>query len=421
MKYWISGLLLVAAMLAAAYGYQWVAANPGYVLIRYGNTALETTLVLAIVALALSWAALTLAWRLARWPLRLWSRRARKKSRERLAAGLVALTEGRYQRAEKELARATQYHELRAPALLAAARAALAQGESARVDAVLGEAAAAAPAAALTLRARLKREQGEHAQAFELLAPEARTNTLVPAAWVEYIEAALAIGNADAAFAALTPLARTQSLSHTRLEAIEARVIAAALSAQTNAEDLNTLWASLSRGQRRIVPALVAYATRIAALGQPLAGMSEIEAYLRKDWSDPVVLAYAELPGADAAARLRTAESWLKAHPHSPALLVALGRLCAAAQVWGKGREYLERALALHDSALAWEALADCVAGDGDATLATACYRNALRSARGEPVPGLAQVLPRAVPDTRALIGEERSEHGVPRLPGSVG
>lgn len=258
MRYWLAGLLLVGAMLAAAVGYQWLASDPGYVLVRLGDTHYETTAVVAAVALAVLWALVGVTWRLARWPLRLWFRRVRKKSRERLANGLVALAEGRYLRAEKELARATQYRELRAPAMLATARAALALGEIARADAALDEAAETAPGAALALRARLKRERGEHAEAYRVLAGEARHGTLVPAAWVEFIEAALATGDVAAAMGALTPLARAQALPSTTFAALEARVLAAALAAQRSADGLNDQWAQLSRAQRRVPVAVAA-------------------------------------------------------------------------------------------------------------------------------------------------------------------
>lgn len=421
MKYWTWGLALVAAMVVAAFGWHWLASDPGYVLVRLRGTTIETTLVFAVVALIVAWGVASLVWRFARWPARLWLRRARKKSRERLANGLVALAEGRYLRAEKELMRATQYHELRAPALLAAARAALAQGETQRADAALAEAGETAPAAALALRARLKREQGEHADAFRLLAPEARTNTLAPSAWVEFIEAALATGEVDAARDALAPLARTQALSAAAYDALEARVLAAALAAARNADALNALWASLTRGQRKVPRALAAYARRIAALGQPLPAMSEIEAFLRKDWSDAVVLAYADLADADTGARMRNAEGWLKAHPNNVALLTALGRLCVSARLWGKAREYLERALAISEDALAWEVMAQCLSGDGDHVAAEVAWRNALHATRHEATQPLPGTQPRRALDTKAIVVEERSEHGVPRLPGAVG
>jgi HemY protein len=403
----------------AAFGWHWLADDPGYLLLRLRGTTVETTLVFAVLALVVAWILAALLWRLLRWPLRGWQQRVRKKSRERLARGLTALTEGRYAHAEKELLKATHYVELRAPALLAAARAALAQGEAERVDAALNEAGEAAPAAALALRARLLREQGRLTDAYALLKPVAQGGALAPAAWHEYIEAALAAGDAEAARGALAALAKTQSLPPQRFAALETRVLSAAFATQRSADAANALWASLSRAQRRAPDTLAAYARRVAALGQPLPGMSEIEAGLRKEWNDTLVQAYAELGPADAAARMRTAEGWLPAHPNSAPLLTTLGRLCVQCELWGKARDYLQRALGIAESALAWQALGDAFSGENEAASAARCYRNALKLAAGDATEAIPQRGPRLSVDTKASVIEERSEHGVPRLPGA--
>lgn len=419
MKLWGWILVLLAAAAAAAFGWHWLADDPGYLLLRLRGTTVETTLVFALVALAALALALALAWRLLRWPVRLWFRRVRRRSRERMANGLIALAEGRYAQAEKELWKATHYAELRAPALLAAARAALGQDAAARADEALKEAAENAPAAALALRARLLREQGRQAEALTLLRGAQQDRPLAPAAWVEYIEAALAGGDTAAAREGLAPLARSQALPPARLEALETRVLAAALAAQPSPDAGDALWSGLSRAQRRNPALIAAYARRVAALGRPLPGMSEVEAGLRRDWDDALVLAYGELGPVDAAARLRTAEGWLAAQPNSSALLTTLGRLCAELKLWGKAHEYLERALGIAESPAAWCARGDAFGGEGDAANAARCYRNALRLGRAEASEPLPSRGPRRDVDTQALVVEERSAHGVPRLPGS--
>ena len=417
MRLWAWVFVLIAAAVAAALGWHWLADDPGYVMLRLHGTTVETTGIFAALCLAAAWLVLAVVWRLARWPVRLWLRRARRRSRERMASGLVALAEGRYARAEKELWKATQYSDLRAPALLAAARAALGQEAADRVDAALTEAAETAPAAALALRARLLREQARSSEAYALLKEPAAAGSLAPAAWVEFVDAALACGDIDAARKALEPLSRSQSLPAAKFDALEARVLAAAFAAQRSADAVNALWASLSRGQRRTPSVLAAYARSVASLGQPLPGMSEIEAALRREWSDTAVTAYAELGPVDAAARLRTAEGWLPAHPNSTALLTTLGRLCVDMELWGKAHDYLERSIAIAPSVLAWQTLGDCCTGENDPAGAARCYRNALRQGCGEATEALPQRGPRRSVDTHALILEERSEHGVPRLP----
>ncbi len=147
--------------------------------------------------------------------------------------------------------------------------------------------------------------------------------------------------------------------------------------------------------------------------------MDEIESAERREWNDALALAYADLGPAELPARTRKAESWLSVAPNSAALATALGRLCARQQLWGKSEQYLERALAIEESPLAWETLGDCYVGSDDAATANRCYANALRLTRGEPTEQVGSLAMRGPVDTRALAFEERSEHGVPRLPGA--
>jgi len=408
-------LLLLLATFAAALGWQTLAQDPGQVVIHFGHTSVSTTLVFAVAALLLAWGVASLAWRLLRWPLAAWSRRSRRRGRERIAGGLVALAEGRYQQASRELERASHQSGLRAPALLAAARAAHARGEDARTDAALDEAAAVAPAAALALRARFLLERGEAAQALAQLNAARDKGALAPSAQRLLVEAALAEGDRAAALAALGDLAKSQSLPAEAFGALEARVLPELLRGATDAPALHALWAGLTRAQRRRPEAVAAYARRAAALGEILPAMSELEAALRREWSELVVRAYGELGSADLDTRLRHAEGWLGAQPNSAALLLTLGRLCTQSALWGKAREYLERGIALAPSPALWEALGDCCSGRGETVDAAACYRNALLTARGAAAMPLDHAL--ALPlDTRASAIEERTEHGVPRL-----
>lgn len=155
--YWI-GLLVVAAALAA-FGWHWVAADPGYVLLRLHGWRVETTVVAALVILLLVWALITALWRLARWPFGALSRRHRRLSQQRLGEGLVALIEGRHGDAERDLNRASRLDSLRGPALLASAEAASRRGEPARALEALNQASQSVPQAARVLRARVLRDR----------------------------------------------------------------------------------------------------------------------------------------------------------------------------------------------------------------------------------------------------------------------
>jgi HemY protein len=423
MKWWTIILVLLVVACAAAVGWQGLAVDPGYVLVRLGGTRVETTLWFAIAALLLLWLLLSFLGRLLRWPLRTWSRRKHRRGRERIAAGLTALAEGRYSRALRELERASHHAGLRVPALLAAARAAHACGDTERADRILDEVANSAPAAVAALRGRFLLEQGNADAALPLLkaavhAADGSQNSSPGAARL-LAEAALVCADHAAALDALDIVSRDRQLADSAFATLQTRVLVAALGGAATAANLNALWSGLRRAQRAIPEVVAAYARRAAALGLALAALDELESALRRDWSEIVIRAYGDLGEAEADTRLRRAEGWLAAQPNSAGLMLTLGRLCNQSKVWGKAQEYLGRGLAIEPSAALWEALGECCMGQERTADAARCFRNALHIARGDPTEALADAGSGPL-NTRASTVEERSEHGVPRLPVSA-
>ena len=412
---WILLLVIIAAL--AAFGWHWVAADPGYVLLRLHGWRVETTVVAAVLILLLAWALLTALWRLLRWPFGAFSRRHRRLSQQRMSDGLIALIEGRHGDAERDLNRASRLDSLRAPALLASAEAASRRGEHGRALEALNQASQSAPQAARVLRARVLRREGKSAEALALLAPESDKGTLTPGGWRELALAALASGDVRRAREALDPLQKSGALGRA-YAALEAKVLTVTINAAPDGAALNTLWSQLPKAQRRVPAVIDAYARRAAGFGLILPAMDEVESALRREWSPLLVETYGVLGGDDLEARLRRAESWLDGHPNDAVLLLTLGRMCVRLKLWGKAHQYLQRSLALAPSAGAWEALGDTFAGQGDAEQAQRCYRNALAFIRGDAVDALPPDGRGVRLDTQPIAIEERDQHGVPRLRG---
>lgn len=417
MRLWRSILLLLVVALVAALGWHWLAADPGYVQLRIRGTVIETSVVVALASLLLAWAVLGLAWALLRWPFRAWGRTVKRRGRERLAAGLTAFAEGDYLQAERDLARAAAHAAFRTPALLVSARAAYERGQPERATQALDGVDAGGARAAEATRARFLVESGRHAEALQRLKPKAGSGDLSPRGWRLLAEAALAQGDTQTALDALAPLARSQSLAPDTQASLETRVLAAALASAPDAARLNALWTSATRAQRKRPELVAAFARRSAALGQVLAAMDEIESAQRREWSDLLATAYGDLGAGESGSRLREAEGWLAQAPNSAPLLTTLARLYLLDAQAGKAEETLERSLALSASASAWEVLGDCRKAQNDNVGACVAYANALRCQRGETVQALAPLIARSSLDTRPIAFEERSEHGVPRLP----
>jgi HemY protein len=419
MRTWRWVLLLVIAATVAAFGWHWVADDPGYVLVRLRGWRVETTVVAAGLILLLAWAVLTTLWHLLRWPFGAFTRRHRRVSQQRLGEGLIALIEGRHGDAERDLNRASRLDSLRGPALLASAEAALRRGENPRALEALDQAAQSAPVAARTLRARVLRRDGKAAEALALLTPDADKGTLPPNGWRELALAALAVGQPARARAALAPLQKSGALGTRGYAALETRVLVALIGVAPDGASLDSLWMDLPKAQRRVSAVVDAYARRAASFGLLLPAMDELESALRREWSPQLIDTYGMLVGEDVEQRMQRAAGWLDAHPNDATLHLALGRMAVRARAWSKARQYLEQSLALAPSAAAWEALGDAWAGEGNAAQAQRSYHNAFALARGEPVVPHAAANPNpAWPDTHPTAVEERDAHGVPRLRG---
>lgn len=121
--------------------------DPGFVLVRYLGTEVETTLAGGVLLSCLALGALWALWKLATLPFRLWRSRRERFARARLADGLDALHRGEHARAESLLDVAAQDAQFAAAARVAAARAAHARGD---LDAALAHLDALPPRHAAT-------------------------------------------------------------------------------------------------------------------------------------------------------------------------------------------------------------------------------------------------------------------------------
>jgi HemY protein len=411
-------LLAVAA--ATAFVWHWLAADPGYVRVHIRGITLETTVVVAVVALLLAWMLFAIGWQFLRWPFRAWGRSVKRRGRGRFADGLLALVEGDYARAERDLTKAAHHTAFRTPALLLRARAAHARDAQECAMQALDEVGDDGSRAADTLRARILIENGRDAEALAFLKEKkekAADHRLSPRGERLRVDAALATGDTQAALDALPALARNPSLSAKDQAALETRVLAAALAAAPDIDVLDACWNKATRAQRKRPQLVVVYARRAAMLGHMLAAMDEIECAQRREWNDTLAAAYGELGPAEAETRLRKAQAWLAVVPDNAVLLTTIGRLYGQCAQWTQAIATLERALAIQASPRIWEALGDGHGGVGDLAAANTCYANALRLERGEPVTPLAARVADAAADVHGPVLEERSEHGVPRLP----
>jgi HemY protein len=360
-------LLLLALAAAVALG-QLFSHDPGVVMLTYGDKVIRTSLVVGLVVVVGStlmalllvralWRLLTLRSRVRRWQLE----RARRRRYQNLSGGLLALAEGEYPRAERLLTRDTS-DETAPGHLLAAAQAAHAQNAVDRRDRWL---ALARASTASTLAIDLQQVDmllaaGDVAAAQTALAPLAARYPKHKQV-LDLKQRCLAGAGQWDEFAGLLPrLKRAQVYPQARLTELEAEGAAQLLSRPyASRAELLTAWEKIPKATRSVPIVIAAYATVLIQLNE----VEEAEKMLRKalatTWDARLVGLYGELRLSDPAVTVKHAEGWLPQHPEDPTLLLALGRLCLVAELWGKARGYLEASLARAPSALVYRLLAE--------------------------------------------------------------
>ncbi len=414
--------LLICLALAALGALLWqsFATDPGSVVVQWRGTEYRTTVAKGLVLLAFALLALWFALWLLRLPLRMWRMHRNRQTRVRMAGGLLALHEGRWARAEKLLAQASEDPTMRLSARLAAAQAAQARGDTAAFEQHLQSAGSEnADSATALARAEKLLAAGRAPEAIAAL--DATTQPPSPRALLLRTRALIASRRSLEAYGALGALKNAQALSPDDHAALEAELAARSL---REAEDANALadhWDRLLSSLRARSDVVAAYARRAVELRMEDAAAAAIDAALKNHWDEALALQYGHIPQSRnpaAPSRLATAEGWLRGHTDSAALAVTLGRLCGEQGQWGRAEDYLHRAIAQGAGSDAWEELGHVYSAQAQTEAAQLSYRNALCAARGEavePIPG--RGLREQIFDTAVI--EERSEHGVPRLPGS--
>ena len=405
--------LLLAAFGALAW--QLLSPDLGEVLIRWHGTTITTTVAFFLVIWGLLWFALWLLWTLLSLPLTAWQRLAQKQARNRLINGLIALHEGRHMRAASLLEKAAEDRDGALVARLAAREAALRRGDQFAAASQQAALARLDPIAAALNTADALLAQDSPQVALDLLQPWSDKKLLPPRGVQMRGHALVGVGRASEAIALLAALSDEQNLSVEQTTALQRNWHAAALRQSAHANELHERWNQLPPRLRESEAVLLDYAARAAQLGLEAEAANSLADAIDRQWSEVLVRQFALLPSAREDLRLAHAERWLAEHPASPALALCLGRLLLRAQLLGNAEELLHRAIAQGAGALAWEELGNVYTAQNDAERAQACYANALRSSRSEPVRTLGgRSLREQIADE--AVAEQRDEHGLPHL-----
>jgi HemY protein len=285
--------------------------------------------------------------------------RRRRKARATLASALHEYFAGRYARAEKAAQRAFDMGEQPDLSAVLAARAAHGLRAYERRDDYLARAAAAAggdqPMQVVT-EAELLLEQRRFEEALEALRRLPRPHT---AALRLELKAQQQLRNWDQTLALVNELQRRKVFDAE--QATEIRRVALVENLRRKALDVAALeeaWHKMPAKERTDSRIAAAAARCFIALGGCAQAHRIIEEALESSWDSEIVALYAECDGGDALRRIERAESWLRSYPRDAVLLLTLGKLCGAQELWGKAQSYLEASIAVDPTYSAHLALA---------------------------------------------------------------
>ena len=389
MKYLVIAVLALA--IAVVLG-QVIADDAGFVVIGYGGKVFRTSFAFFVVLLAVAMFALYLAWRFlyqlftlkTRWHR--WSGDYRRKRAQRaLSTGLIALAEGKFNRAEKLLSRGADQEAAPALHYLGAAEAAQAQNAIDRRDNYLSLAREAMPSAEIAIgikRAEMQLENTQFEQAratLEYLADRHPDNKQVLS-----LQQRIYSDTSDhAAVLSLLPaLRRHRVYPPERLAALELDTARDLLSVPAaSVDELNALWRRLPKSMREHERCIAEYARQLHTLGFDEEAESLLRKSLTQRWDDELAALYGEVRIPNAALQLERAETWLATRSDDPVLLMSVAQLAIATDDWPKARRHLNALVEAQPSPMAYRLLADVHEQAEETEAANACQRAGLQLA----------------------------------------
>lgn len=347
---WLLGLAVLAVALTLL-----ARLNTGYVLMVLPGSRVEISLNFALLLLALGFFALYFFARLLSIAIELPGRvaamrasRAREAGRNALNTALHNFFAGRYARAEKSALQAAELGESRDIALLVAARAAHELRAAIRRDthlAALQDDAQQPDAAKAVSTAQMLLEERRPDEALAALAALPQRHT---AAVRLELRARQRLGQWDLTPALIDQLEKRGVFSTDQADVERNHAWRQVLErAAGDVAVLDAAWKRLPERLRRETVVAAAAAAAFHAQGRCADAQTIIENSLEHEWDSGLVSLYGECRGDNTLRQIESAERWLKAHREDGALLLALGRLCAQQQLWGKAQSYIEASLSL--------------------------------------------------------------------------
>jgi HemY protein len=307
-------------------------------------------------------------------------RRQHELATAALGQGVLAFFEGRLSRVEKHARTAQAVPSTAAAAALVAARSAQRMQEQGRRDKWLADASAdpAATNAVSMTRAEIAVDEQRPRDAIEVIERMQASGARHLSAMRLLLRAYEQAERWDDVLRTLRLLEKRDTLHPAAVARLRGRAVGAILVLKAgDAQAIRELWKSFRAEERRLPELAAPVALALADAGATDESRRIAEQALDAAYSDPVMVAYATVPGIAGRDRLERIEGWRNRYGDEPQLLLALGRTCAAEKLWGKAEEYLTRLIRAEPTPAAHAALAQVYEATGRGEEAAVSYRAA--------------------------------------------
>ena len=394
----IFGIIVLLALFASAFAAHFLLADPGYVVINFRDYTVEMTVpVLLGIALLLVFAVWAIR-KIVLAPRRFGEAAGRYRSArsgQKLTRGMIAVAEGNLARGEKMLGRAASSSDSPLFNYLQAARAAHLQGNDARRDEWLRLAYKETPEATnavLLTQAEFQIDRGEKENALATLRHldensrnHAQALSLLGRLYYE-------LEDWDSLTALLPRLRKNKQIKADTLSKWTIRIHSEALRAAPDTAAIDAVWKSAARAHKSDASLLEDYYTALMRAGESNRVEKELTSALKSNWRGPLVRLFGLVETSNTTKQLKKAEAWLKKYDDDPDLLLAAARLCLRNELWGKARSYLETVINLRPTPEAYQEYGNLLNQLGEADAAADAYRDGLGMVAAKPLTAIPHI-----------------------------
>ncbi len=378
MKKLITIIIVIGLTLLAAFVTPWLMKDPGMVSAQLMGYEIQMTFV---VALGLFIAFIVLFWLVVyflRLPKNVMKNISINRSRKSFAKGLLALSEGKWKVAEKQLLISTKNSLTPELGFMAAARAAVAQNKLDDAFSYLDDAENSTdnPLTVDLTRCELWVKIGSYDTAIKLLNRILKSYPNNPRALYLMTQASQHSGQWQRLREILPKVEKLAILPQEKVNLLTQQSIQQQLKSAESETQLLDTWNSLNKQQKGEYNYILAYSQTGLKLGlyEPVAKLTETA--LNKDFSEPLLAIWSQL-NIDDKQKTNTAEKWLKKHPENAQLLSILGQMCLKNKLWGKAQSYLQKSLGINPNAATFKLMAQYFDAVGEPDNALEAYRQA--------------------------------------------